>query len=224
MHRSRRTTWLTILAAATGAVAALATLPAFAAGSKAVPALGTARVGEPAFEFIGRDDQPDLNHAVFYGYVTHLAGVPDAALFSSASRSEATARITFRVDLLLDAHLVLQPLFVTTGTGTLTFYSRPTPAATFGNPGSFARGTAIATASARFRDIVNAQSESQGIEGSVGTVIQRTAGAFQLAGKRYQFGRAGLRMRVSAAGEGMRQTSPTVTRTIIASGDAVVIG
>src|SRR5207244_6201982 len=166
MHRSRRTTWLTILAAATGAVAALATLPAFAAGSKAVPALGTARVGEPAFEFIGRDDQPDLNHAVFYGYVTHLAGVPDAALFSSAARSEATARITFRVDLLLDSHLALQPLFVTTGAGTLTFYFRSTPGATFGDPASFAKGTAIGTTAARFHDVVNAQSESLGLESS----------------------------------------------------------
>jgi hypothetical protein len=163
-------------------------------------------------------------HAVFYGYVTHLSGISDAALFSSGTRSEATARITFRIDLLLDAHLVLQPLFVTSGKGTLRFYFQSSPGATFGNPASFAKGAPIATASARFHDVVNAQSESLGIESSTGTVVQRTAGTFTLNGKRYQFGRVGLRTRFSATGEGMRQTTPTVTRTIIAAGDAVVVG
>jgi hypothetical protein len=212
-----------VLVVAAGGAIALAAVPTLEAGPDAVRVVGAPGPGDTAFEFIGRDDQPDLSHAVFYGYVTHLSGVPDAALFSSrTSRTEKTARITFRVNLTLDAHLALQPLFVTSGSGRLRFYFKASPGATFGDPASFSRGVVIATSLSRFHDIVNAQSQSLGIESSTGAVIQRTAGTVRLNGRRYRFGRVGLRERFTAVGEGMRQTTPTVERTIIASGDAVV--
>ena len=135
---TKRTAGAALTAAALTAVG-LAAAPSLWATSDREQALAAPAVGETAFEVIGRDDQPDLSHAVYYGYLSHVSGIPDAALFSAPERSEATARITFRVNLVLDAHLVLQPLFVTTGTGTLTFYQHGGGAPTFGDPDSFAR-------------------------------------------------------------------------------------
>ena len=57
---------------------------------------------------------------------------------------------------------------------------------------------------------------------SVGTVVQRTAHTLTLNGKSYRFGRVGLHARVTTNGEGMRKTTPTVQRTIVAAGGAVV--
>jgi hypothetical protein len=193
------------------------------AATTAVRAVGVAPLGHVAFEFIGKDEQPDLNHATFYGYVTHLRGVPDRALFAGATQDDTTARITFTAPLVLTQHLAQQPLFVTSGTGTLVFYVHPNGGASLAMPSSFARGRAIASASARFHDIINAQSSSAGIETSYGEISQRTAQVFTLGGKRYRFGRRGLQERFTTAGEGMRTgTPPNVQRTIIAAGDAVV--
>jgi len=207
------------------AAATLVFAPHLSARTAETKPLAAPATGETAFELLGRDDQADLAHATYYGYLTHVAGIRDAALFFGSTRSEATARITFRVDFILDAHLALLPLFVTTGTGSLNFYFRPNPSGrAFGNPNSFSDGVKIASGASRFHDIVNAQSESSGIESASGTFVQRAARTFSLAGKTYRFGHTGLRLRITTNGEGMRQTTPTVKRTIIAAGDAIVMG
>src|SRR5919201_2803872 len=86
------------------AAVALVVTSSRAAGTAATP-VGAAAAGETSFEFIGKLEQPSLDVSRFYGYVTHVTGIPDSRLFTTADRPEATARLTFFVTARLDAHL-----------------------------------------------------------------------------------------------------------------------
>jgi hypothetical protein len=191
------------------------------AGS-ATPQLGAAHVGATSFEFIGKLDEPTLNSGTFYGYVTHIVGTPDASLFTDpATRTEATARLTFSSAVTLDAHLVQLPLFTTTGTGRTRFFFNPTAGASLADPTSFARGQLVATASFRFRDVLRALSDTLGVQSAYGDWTQLTSGTFKLGGKTYQFGHPRLRLRMTTAGIGTRTVTP-LERRVVTSGDMVV--
>jgi hypothetical protein len=210
---------LLVVAIGTASFVASETL---AAGGAARP-LGIAAPGDTSFEFIGKLDQPDLNTSNFYGYLTHIVGIPDSQLFTSSTRADSTARLTFYVTATLDAHLAQLPLFVTTGAGTIRFYFNPSGGAKIDDPASFQRGRPVGAAVARFHDVLNAQSDTAGIENATGSLVQSTAGTFTLGGKSYRFGRLGLRLRIAMSGEGIRTVSP-LTRTVIAAGDTTVTG
>jgi hypothetical protein len=189
-----------------------------------VPQLGAAPVGATSYEFIGKLDEPTLNAATFYGYITHITGVPDAALFTDpASRNETTARLTFSSAVTLDGHYVQLPLFVTTGTGKTRFFFNPKAGASLKDAASFAKGQLVATASLRFRDVLRALSDTLGIQSSFGNLTQLTAGRLTLGGRQYQFGRVGLRLRMTTAGIGTRTVTP-LERKVVTSGDTVVTG
>ena len=212
--------WIPLVACAALAAAAVAVTSTRAAGTAPSP-VGVAAPGETSFEFIGKLEQPSLDVSRFYGYVTHVAGIPDSRLFTTADRTEATARLTFFVTAKLDAHLRQLPLFVTTGAGTISFYFNAGGGASIADPASFQRGKVVATAAARFQDVLNAQSQTAGLESANGTLRQLTAGTFTLAGKTYRFGRRGLRSHIAMSGEGMRTLTP-LTRTVISAGATTV--
>lgn len=186
--------------------------------------VGVVAQGQTAIEFIGKLDEPTVSAATFYGYVTHVAGASDASLFTDpAQRTEATAKLTFVSNITLDAHLVQQPLFVTTGSGRARFYFNPAAGAKIDDPASFAQGKLVATDSLRFRDVLAALSQTTGIQSAVGDLRQLSAGNLTLGGKQYRFGRVGLRQRVTMHGEGTRTLEP-LSRTVVTAGDMVVTG
>jgi hypothetical protein len=211
-----------LAACAVLAVAALAVTSIRAAGTAPTP-VGAPATGETSFEFIGKLDQPSLDVSNFYGYVTHVAGIADSKLFTQGDRSDSTARLTFFVTAKLDAHLHQLPLFVTTGAGTISFYLNAAGGASIADPASFRRGAVVATAAARFQDVLNAQSETSGLESASGTLRQLTAATFTLAGKTYRFGHRGLRSHIAMSGAGMRTVIP-LTRTVVSAGVTTVTG
>src|SRR5438270_11049842 len=97
--------------------------------------IGDAHLGQTSMEFVGRAEQIGLGITMF-GYVTHVAGLDDAALFATAdpfARSEQTARITFFGTLTVQqSFMVLPPpatssLFDVDSAGHLRFFFLESP-------------------------------------------------------------------------------------------------
>jgi hypothetical protein len=130
-------------------------------------------------EFIGRSDQ-NGSYVIHYGYLTHLRGTADADLFfDRANRSVGTARITYFATTTLDSRHVLGNIITTSAPGTLTFYVRQTPGASFGDPNSFATGTAVETLALRYFNVLTVQGANQqgqqvGVTSAVGDAENQT--------------------------------------------------
>ena len=168
-------------------------------------------VAESLLEFIGRSDQ-DGNAITHYGYVTHINGVDDAALFSDpVVRTEATALFTYFGTSALNARHVLANIITTaTAPGTLAFYMRQTPGASFSDPHSFASGTQIASFTLRYHNVLNVQQPN--------ALGQPTGIASAIADAELP----GLRLRVTATGEGTL-TQETPPKSVFFLGGNIVI-
>jgi hypothetical protein len=189
--------------------------------------VGVAPFGQNAIEFIGQIDQVGPSFTG-YGYLTHVAGLPDAALFASPTvRDESTARLTFFATSTATARYLmlssgLPSLHDVSSQGQFTFYFNPTPGGSFANPLSFASGTPVASSAVRLQDILSIYAPGQGIATGYGDGVQSTASAFTLDGQRVRLGMAGLRERFTTNGRGTL-TGPTgPNSTIIFAGNAVV--
>jgi hypothetical protein len=208
------------------AIAILAPVCAAAAPGPAparTQAVGGPLIGQTALEFVGRSDQEQaaLTH---YGYLTHVAGLPDALLFSSATtRSEATARFTYMANTTLDTRHELGNLIVTAATGTLMIYFQARPAGDFNRPASFALGTPIATYAIRYHNVLNVQAPNAGIATAVAELTQQRVGLFPLQGLQI-LGFPGLRLRLSATGEGTRSQTQPLRSSFVLAGELVVAG
>src|SRR5438128_1554415 len=78
--------------------------------------------GTRAFELIGQVDQNGEDFAG-YGYLTHVAGLPDDQLFTGQGvHSEASARLTFYGPAKQTARSVISNVIVIDAVGTLQFY------------------------------------------------------------------------------------------------------
>lgn len=186
------------------------------------PLVGIPRHGESALEFLGRSDQdgPTVTH---YGYLTHLFGLADAALFSDpTTRTEATARFTFSATTTLTARHEVGNMIVTAAPGTLTIYFNDTPGSDFAHPGSFASGHAIATFSVRYHNILNVQAPNEGIATAVADLVQLSASAFTLNGRQHRLGHQGFQLRVRATGQGTRTQVDPVRAFFLLGAQAIV--
>lgn len=185
--------------------------------------VGIAQHGENVLELVGRSDQ-DGNNVTHYGYLTRIRGLPDDLLFSDPSiRTQATARFTFFATTTLTARHVLGNIIVTAAPGTLTIYFNGTPSGDFGNPGSFAAGTPIATFSARFQNVLNVQATDTGIISAVADLIQLGSDSFMLDGVRYHLGQRHLRERLSANGQATRTQVDPPQSFFLWGGNVVIL-
>jgi hypothetical protein len=189
----------TILTGA-GALAAAGAAPR-AAAAAAVRVLG------PAAEVIG-EIAPDDNGLTGYGYVTHIAGLADSALFAGAT-SEAGARLTFFSTATVTARFPHGALVSTVGRGAIAFHLSG-GGADFANPQSFAAGPVVARFDARLQNIASVVAPNQAVTTIEGELVQRSASGFRLGSRHYRLGRVGSRVLLSATGPGMRtnQTPP----------------
>jgi hypothetical protein len=142
-------------------------------------------------EFIGRSDQ-NGSTITHYGYVTHAAGFADAALFfDPVNRNETTARLTYFATTTLNSRHVLGNVITTASEpGTLTFFARSSPGATFGTPSSFAQGTPVVALALRYYNVLTVQGANT-FGQQVGSAVA-TARAEGL----------GLQLRFAASGQG----------------------
>jgi hypothetical protein len=216
-------------------LALLAGLTSLTAGWKLIPAeaapadvdIGSA--GRNAIEFIGRINQegPDFTG---FGYLTYIRDLDDEHLFTNAGPpSEETARFTFYATATMSSRAVLSDVFVINSLGTMTFYFDSDPSGRdFDDPDSFTSGTAIATASMRYQDILLVQGPNKGLATGVAEVDQLTATAFTLDGDSYTLGQPGLFYRFSSVGNGTRiddPPNPNFPRSfVLFAGNAVTTG
>jgi hypothetical protein len=177
---------------------------------------------ESAFEFLGRSNQEGPN-VIHFGYLTHIFGLANELLFSNPNvRTEATARFTFFSRTTLDSRHELGNLITTSAPGELTLFLNQIPQGNFNNPDSFMRGTAFASYSTRYYNVLNVQSPNQGITNATVELTQHRGGVFVMNGNRFHWGHPGLRARLSATGQGTR-TQPEPLRAFFLVGGQVVI-
>jgi hypothetical protein len=161
----------------------------------------------PAAEVIGEVAQDD-DALTGYGYVTHLAGLADSALFAGAA-SEAGARLTFFATATVTARFAHGALVSSVGRGVVAFHLS-SGGADFANPQSFAAGPVVARFAARLQNIASVVAPNQAVTTIEGELVQRGARVFSLHGRRQRLGRVGTGVLLSATGPGMRtnQTPP----------------
>jgi hypothetical protein len=194
-----------------------------AAGALAAPPspVGVVPTGRPAIEVVGQSLQSG-DAFVTVGYVTHLAGVPDAQLFSDpAIRDEKHARLVFADQSAVTARSTLQNQFVLTLSGATTMRWQTTPSSSFANPASFLAGRAVAVFRTRTHDVVNAIAPNSGIATAVEELSQRTAKKIPVSGKSRPLGKVGMHLRLDGTGAAVRSSiTPTISSTVF-SGVAV---
>jgi hypothetical protein len=186
--------------------------------------VGFAAHGQNAFELVGRSDQEGAT-ITHYGYLTHVVGLPDQALFSNpTSRNEASARFTYFSSMALNARNEIGNLISTAAEGTLTIYYQPQAGANLADRGTFARGTPIATYTARYHNILNVQAPNTGIASGVADLIQLTSPQFLFENQRRRLGAPTLRLRLTATGQGARTQEAPLRSFFFIGGDVVIVG
>jgi hypothetical protein len=174
------------------------------AGTKKPTAIALVPAGRTAIEVVGVAKQSG-GHFDSVGYVTHIVGFPDAALFTdTAARDEAHARFTFSATSEVTGRSVLKTLFVLTFSGPTSFYYNAAGGGDFANPATFAQGKLIADFTTRVHDVANVQSPNVAIVTAAEELRQRVATPFAVRGKRYVLGEVGTRLRLDGTGEASR--------------------
>ena len=198
----RRVLWV-------GLLPTIGALAALIAGVQLAPAaeggdLGDDRPSPSSLEFVGRAEQVGPSVTEF-GYITHIAGIDDGALFSEpnpAARNETTARLSFFASTTIAQRFTVLPspavpsVIDVDSSGTLTFYFTETPPArSFATPASFASGVAVASHTVRLQDVIAALvgvDPSRGVVDGSGELCQQSATPFRLGGEVRRLGRRGL--------------------------------
>ena len=183
--------------------------------------VGVAEIGTNALEYVGTIEQRGLEFSLV-AYVTHLAGVDRAALFTGTdpfARSESDAAITMVGSATATARSILQNLFIINAEGTVDFYAG-TGGNSFDDPGSFSSGSLIGSGSVQIQNIINVQAPQQGIAQGVGDLVLNTAESFTLGGQSGVFA-PGTRLRLSFTGQGMLNDPETLEATILIAGNGV---
>jgi hypothetical protein len=216
-----------------GLLAVLVAVLMIAASAAVAPAarseIGIAGAGHTAVEFVGHVEQAGLSFDS-YGYLTHIVGLADAALFSDPNplnRDEKTARFTFRATAQASQRFAVlagavggppptaPSLLDVDSTGSETFYFSPQGNTTrsFTEPASFSSGGVVATFDLRFQDSIAALvgiDPHRGVLSGTGELCQRSAREFTLDGQELRIGRTGLFARSTLHGWSVL-TSPTPT-------------
>ncbi len=192
-----------------------------AGGAQAPRQLAVTPTGRVAMEVVGQSLQ-DGDSLVSVGYVTHIAGVSDAQLFSDpAIRDEKHARLVFTDRSSVTARSVLQTLFVLTFNGTTKLRWQATPSADFANPTTFFTGRAVGTFRTRVHDVVNVLAPNSGIATAVEQLSQTRAGTIPLPGRPGRLGRVGLHLRLESTGAASRSSIDPVRSATAFSGVAI---
>ena len=184
--------------------------------------VGTATGGRNAFEYMGEVDQ-DGDNLTSYGFLSFIAGLDTAQLFTGDPHNETTARFTFFGKAALFARVEGNGLFIIDANGFVNYYFNLYGGASFGDPASFKAGKQIAADTAGFHDVLAVTAPDTGLP-YLTAMLQRTKAAkFVLDGVTYRFGHVGVLLRSTATGLSSR-TDPKPKSKLILGGDAVVTG
>lgn len=183
--------------------------------------IGAGPVGEPSLRFVGINEYRESS-IVLYGYLTSVIGLDQALIFSDPDApSETTARFTYVGEIAVTGLSEFGALTEVRGSGILKFYLDD-GGADFGDPASFADGTAIATTQLRLEDTLQIQAPALGLTVGDEELTQVAVEPFTLAGERYRFGHVGLRERLVFTGAETRIDPASPAVVISLSGSVVV--
>jgi hypothetical protein len=191
-------------------VVALAARPpaasSFPRGQQGTPApaveIGAGPIGDRAFALTGRSlFQPD--GARFYGYLTAAIGLTPEQLFASGAPSERTARFTYVGSATRAGGADRGDVTTFDGDGALRIYLNEPGGATWDDPASFGRGTAVAEFSLHARDTIQRQAPGVGVVVGDEQLTQTGGAPFTLDGQPFRFGAAGIAQRLRTLGAQM---------------------
>ena len=183
-----------------------------AAGDRVVVADGP-RDGT-TLEFVARVQQ-DGDTLSGAGYLTFVDGLDADVLFTDPdARSEATARFTATASATLTGRSVLDNVFAIDAQGQLTVRFQDSP-----GPG----GQVVAVYDVTLQDILTVIAPNAGIPTVSGDLEQRLAAGFTIGARRYRFGRPNLRLRLGAAGSGVRTDATAPRATLTLAGNVVAV-
>jgi hypothetical protein len=149
-----------------------------------------------------------------FGWLTQVAGLSDADLFTDpARRGAATARLRWHAEVRVATIDVLPALFLGSGTGRMRIFFAAEGGAQDGDPGSFATGRLVARYAGLFRNIQTVIAPDHAVTQVIGELSQRAAHRFVVRGRPRQLGRRGLLLRLDASGPATR-TEPTIPRSV----------
>lgn len=190
--------------------------------------VGVAPPGQNVIEITGQIDQ-SLFTLTSYGYVTHIAGIPDELLFAEGTsplmRDASNARFTFWGQGQSTGRSVHENIFASSVDSSLEFYYSETPVgASFDDPDSFAAGTNIANLSARLYSVLNVQEPDIGVLMVVSDATQDTAVSFTLEDQEYTLGHEGLLHRFTLFGQGFRASTDPLAAQYFFGGYGVLVG
>lgn len=149
-----------------------------------------------------------------FGWLTQVAGLSDADLFTDpARRGAATARLRWHAEVRVATIDVLPALFLGSGTGRMRIFFAAEGGAQDGDPGSFATGRLVARYAGLFRNIQTVIAPDHAVTQVIGELSQRAAHRFVVRGRPRQLGRKGLLLRLDASGPATR-TEPTIPRSV----------
>lgn len=211
-----------LIGATVVAVAVVGAACGAAAGAPkaAPPVAGAVPTGRISMEVVGQSVQNDASFTSV-GYVTHLAGVPDSALFSDpAVRDEKHAHLVFSDASVVTARSVLGTLFVLDLSGRTTFRWQATPSSDFANPATFAAGRGVGAFRTRVHDVVNVLAPDAGVATAVEELAQRSAGRLPLP-RRPRLGSPGMHLRLEATGAARRTSLVPLISTTQFAGVAI---
>ncbi len=206
----------------TGAgVAAAAALGAAPAGAKE-RRIGVAAEPEEAVAVIGTIVQEGV-HMTGYGWVTHVTGIDDDALFTDpGARGAGTARLTWTADARVTARDTLPEVFSAAATGRLSIHYNARGGADGDKPETFSAGRRVAEYDAHFRNVLTVTSPDRAVTEITADLHQRSSARFRIAGRERRLGRTGLEQRMTASGRGIR-LEPTIPRATFNVAGSLVI-
>jgi hypothetical protein len=184
-----------------------------AVGEAAARPVGVAPEARESVGVIGTilQDGPVLTG---FGWLTQVAGLSDADLFTDPSRRGAsTARLRWHAEVRVSTIDVLPSLFFGTGAGRLRIFYASGGGAKDGDPSSFASGRLVARYTGQFRNIQTVIAPDHAVTQIIGELTQRASHRFVVRGKHRQLGRKGLMPRLDASGPATR-TEPTIPRSV----------
>jgi hypothetical protein len=212
-----------------GALVLVGMPPTAAAGGPT--SVGAGLTDRRTVEFVTRVDQVGASLTAV-GYLTRVKGLASTLLFTRPLPSSGavastddieTARFIVVVQASMATVTALGSAITGHGTGTAEFRLLPGGGARLDDPSSYASGTSIATFAVEFQHNLAIDAPDRAYTSLNADLTQRSARAFQLQGKTYQLGKAGLPWSLRAGGRGVR-TDPAVPRSDhFVSGDLGVV-
>jgi hypothetical protein len=184
--------------------------------------VGTAVGSRNAYEYLGEVDQ-DGDSLRYFGYLTAIARLGVAKLFTGTPHDEGSARFTYFGTAKLISRAVRAGVFTIDAVGTIQYRFSNHGGADFSDPATFRQGTLIASDKVTFHDVLSVTAPNTGLPNVTAALTRTRAPQFTLDGTPMRFGHVGMLAKSSATGLGTK-LDPKPKAHLTLAGEAWVTG